>query len=88
MIPVSVISDEEDVARILHQDRVVDGKLQLGAFTLRPNETYISVNRSSIESFSKDVASFVESHPMYQHSNTAYRCALLSVKGLRDITSC
>lgn len=86
MIPVSIISDEEEVARILHQDWVIDGKLQLGAFTLRPNETYISVNRPAIESFSKDVASFVKSHPMYQYSDTAYRCALLSVKGLRDIS--
>ena len=36
------ISNEESVARILHRDWVVDNRLQLGAFALRKNETYIS----------------------------------------------
>lgn len=45
MTSTSAVSNEELVARILHQDWVVDGVIQLGAFTLRLNETYISVNR-------------------------------------------
>lgn len=82
---VSTISNEETVARILHQDWVIDGAIQLGAFTLRPNETYISVNRPSISSFASDVANFVKDHPMYQHTELSYRCAALSVEDIRDI---
>lgn len=81
----SVVFGEESVARILHNDWVVDGKLQLGAFTLRPKETYISVNRPSIQSFMSDVSSFVDSHPSYQHTETTYRCAMLKVKEIREI---
>lgn len=79
------ILDKESVVRILHNDWVVDNDLQLGAFTLRPNETYISVNRPSVESFMSDVTSFVDSHPSYQHTETTYRCAKLSVKDVRNI---
>ncbi len=80
-----VIKDEESVARILHKEWVVDNKLQLGAFTLRPNETYISVNRLSVDSFCSDVSSFVNSHPAYLHTVNTYRSAILNVKDIRGI---
>lgn len=81
----SAVSNDETVARILHQDWVVDGVIQLGAFTLRPHETYISVNRPSVSSFASDVANFVRSHPMFQHTASSYRFAILSVEDIRNI---
>ena len=86
MNAVSTITNEEDVVRILHKDWVVNGNIQLGAFTLRPNEVYISVNRPIVESFVSDVSDFVENHPMYQHTETTYRCALMGVKEVRGIS--
>lgn len=56
------ISGDETVARILHRDWVVDGVLQISAFSLRQNETYISVNRPIIESFDEDISDFVSSY--------------------------
>lgn len=82
---VSTISSDETVDRILHQDWVIDGVIQLGAFTLRPNETYISVNRPSVSTYASDVANFVGSHHMYQHTESTYRSAVLSVEEIRDI---
>ena len=79
------ISNRETVARILHRNWLVDNRLQLGAFALRKNETYISVNRPIIESFESDVRSFVESHPDYQYGEGSCRCAMLGVKDIRDI---
>ena len=79
------ISNEETVARILHRNWVIGNRLQLGAFALRKNETYISVNRPIIESFKSDVLSFVESHPDYQYGKGSYRCAMLDVKDIREI---
>ena len=79
------ISNGETVARILHRNWVVDNRLQLGAFALRKNETYISVNRPIIESFKSDVLSFVESHPDYQYDEGSCRCAMLGVKDIREI---
>lgn len=78
------ISNEETVARILHRNWVIDNRLQLGAFALRKNETYISVNRPLIESFESDVLTFVETHPDYQYGK-GYRCAMLNVKDIREI---
>ena len=51
MITSSVIGDNEKVVRILHRDWVVDGVVMINAFTLRQNETYLSVNRPAIESY-------------------------------------
>ena len=66
MEEVSVVADGESVARILSAEWFFDGILMAHAFTLRENETYISVNRLSVASYSSDVASFVEQHPRYQ----------------------
>lgn len=82
---VYTISSEETVDRILHKDWVIDGTIQLGAFTLRPNETYISVNRPSVPSFASDIANFVESHPLYQHTESSWLSATLSVEDIRGI---
>lgn len=79
------ISNEETVARILHRNWVIDNRLQLGAFALRKNEPYISVNRPLIERFESDVLSFVETHPDYQYGKGSYRCAMLDVKDIREI---
>ena len=83
--PQSFISDEESVARILHNDWFVGGRLQLGAFTLRPRETYISVNRPSVNSFLADVTDFVNSHDDYQYSSSSCLCAVLKVRDVRGI---
>ncbi len=45
MSSASTINGNEKVVRILHRDWVVDNELQINAFALRQNETYISVNR-------------------------------------------
>ena len=82
---LTTVSNEEKVARVLHRDWVVGNRLQLGAFALRPNETYISVNRPAVDNFDSDVLSFVESHPAYQYSDCSYRCAMLGVKDIREI---
>lgn len=49
------VPNSEDVARILSTEWIVDGKLSNVAFTLRPHETYISVNRPAISSYNNDV---------------------------------
>ena len=51
MNSASTISGDETVIRVLHRDWFVDDELQIFAFALRQNETYISVNRPIIESF-------------------------------------
>ena len=81
-----MIADTENVARILHQNWVIDGILQHYAFVLRRNETYISVNRPAVSSYDDDIASFVESHPdFYANENkTEYMRALLNVGEIRQ----
>lgn len=81
----SFVSDDEQVARILHKDWVIDGELQLAAFALVPNETYLSVNRLAIESFSDDVKDFIDRHPDYKVSDDTYQQAVLNVKSVRDL---
>lgn len=44
MSSILSVSGDEKVVRILHRDWVIDGKIQINAFALRQNETYISVN--------------------------------------------
>lgn len=87
MSSVSAIDSEETVVRILHRDWVVDEELQITAFSLRHNETYISVNRPIIDSFGKDIADFLAKHPDYLIPNkpSAYACAALNVGELRGI---
>lgn len=57
------VSNHENVARILSKEWIIDGTLSNVAFSLRSNETYISVNRPAIDSYDSDVAAFIEKHP-------------------------
>ncbi len=46
---LDIIKDSEKVARLIDNEWVVNGKLQLSAFALRPKETYISVRMSLLK---------------------------------------
>ena len=83
----SIVSSNENVARILASDWIVDGEIQHTAFMLRPAETYISVNRPAIETFANDIASFISCHPNYCVSGTSdsYNAAILNVGDIRAI---
>lgn len=83
----SIISSDENVARILSSDWVVEGEIQHTAFMLRTNESYISVNRLAVETFDNDVAEFISSHPNYRlpNSNDTYQSAILNVGDIRNI---
>ena len=81
------VSNTEQLDRILQGEWLVDGKLQASAFALRHDETYLSVNRPSISSFSDDVMDFITRHPEFRNigSVTACRVAELNVGQVRDI---
>ena len=57
------------------------------AFAFAPNETYLSVNRISVETYDLDVRNFVMSHPAYQvaESSLSYRRALMNVSDINSI---
>ena len=59
----SMVADDEQVARIVSHEWVIDGELQLAAFALAPRETYLSVNRPIIDTYDEDVLQFVSAHP-------------------------
>ena len=81
------VADHEDVVRLLSTEWIVDSVLSNAAFTLRPNETYISVNRPAIASYDEDVAVFIEKHPSFAYNaeETYYMLALLHVSDIRRI---
>ena len=80
------ILDSESIVRIIRQEWLVDGVLQQSAFTLRPKETYLSVNRPAVDTYDADVQSFVSSHASFQFDNgKKYRCASMQVSGVRSI---
>ena len=82
------VDNNETVVRILHKDWVVDGQLQITAFTLRQGESYISVNRPAVDTFLSDVTDFVSKHADYKISDEgslAYRQASLGVSAVRNI---
>ncbi len=81
----NIVSDNESIVRILNQDWFEEGELMHVAFALRRNETYLSVNRPAIETFSNDVAEFVKSHSQYLFSANKYRSAILNVGEVRNI---
>lgn len=82
---LDIVQDSEKVARLIDNEWVINGKLQLSAFALRPKETYISVNRLSVPSFNEDVRSFVSQHPSFLLSNNSYQRALMLVNDIRHI---
>ena len=77
--------DSEKVARLVDNEWIVNGQLQLTAFALRRGEPYISVNRVSAPSYKDDVVHFVNTHPSYSKTEGFYNRALLSVKDIRSI---
>ena len=81
----SPVLDTEDIVRILHPEWIVDGKLQLTAFALQPEETYISVNRPSIDSYADDVRQFLIRHTTFFYNDNWYSHAVLHVKDVRSI---
>lgn len=85
---METIKDDEKVVRLLHRDWVVDGVLQVNAFALRRDETYISVNRPVVDSFTEDVSDFISTHREYLISDesTVYKQAVLIAGDVRYIT--
>ena len=80
------VSNTEKIVRILHRDWVVEGQVQINAFSLRLNETYISVNRPAISSFFDDVLDFITKHQDFLISeNSSYQQASLGVGDVRKI---
>ncbi len=62
----------EDVARIINPEWIEDGELMHEAFMLNVGETYISVNRPSINSYVDDVTDFINKHPDYMFCENMY----------------
>ena len=82
------ISSEESVVRLLSKEWFVKGVLQHTAFKLTNGETYLSVNRPAIDSFSEDVKAFVVSHPFFvfcEGKLKLYRRAFFNVGTIRSI---
>ena len=81
------VEDKERVARILSRDWFEDGRLLHVAFALNHGESYLSVNRMSVSSFSSDVKTFVETHAKYIFGDNQdeYFRALLTVRDIRHI---
>lgn len=79
------VLSSENVARILSKEWFVRGKLNSIAFTLDLGETYLSVNRTAIESFKTDVENFVSSHQAYSFGGGDYKLSLLNVGEIRAI---
>ena len=81
------IDSEETIARLVHQEWVVNGVLQQTAFILRNGEAYLSVNRPAVDTYEADVEAFVSQHPKYRTAplNDTYRRAILNVGDVRAI---
>lgn len=80
-----LISDSESVVRILHPEWIEDGVLLHEAFMQDMGETYLSVNRSVVESFNEDVANFLSKHDDYTFNGNSYKRATLNVGDIRSI---
>ena len=68
------ILDSEAIVRIIRQEWLVDGVLQQSAFTLKPQETYLSVNRPAVDTYDADVQSFVSKIGMLSPTGHISRC--------------
>ncbi len=82
------VDSNEQVVRLIHRMWIVDGELQLNAFTLNDGETYLSVNRPAIESYIQDVNDFLTKHIQYTspESSGIYPRAILAVKEIQDLS--
>lgn len=80
------VADSEYVARLLSKGWVCEGNILHLAFTLRDNETYISVNRPVVPSYDLDVCSFIEKHSDFyaDDKQSLYIRALLNVGEVRS----
>ena len=82
----NTVSSDEKIARIIRNEWISDGELLITAFALAPKETYLSVNRPTVETYKNDVREFVSKHPDYQCDNrTSYNRALMNVGDVRNI---
>ena len=79
------VSSEENVVRILSKEWFVRGKLTSAAFALEQGESYLSVNRTAIDTYDSDVAMFVKNHSCYAFDDNTYKRALLNVGDVRGI---
>ena len=83
---VNTVLDSEIISRVIRQEWLDDGVLQQTAYTLNPNETYLSVNRPAIDTYEADVQAFVISHDDFQFDNgKKFHCAVMPVSGVRGI---
>lgn len=80
-----IVSQTEDVARILNPDWIEDGVLMHEAFALNVGESYVSVNRPLVESYADDVADFIRKHPDYSFGENTYKRAVLNVSDICSI---
>lgn len=82
------VDSNEQVVRLIHRMWIVDGELQLNAFTLNDGETYLSVNRPAIESYIQDVNDFLTKHIQYTSSENSgiYPRAVLAVKDIQNLS--
>lgn len=87
MSDLKYIDSKESIARLLNREWIVNGVLQQTAFQLRPGETYLSVNRTSIETYNSDVAEFIDEHPNFKTGNDSntYCRALMNVGEVRGM---
>ena len=79
---MSFVSPEERVARLISKAWIDEGVLLNAAFAFAKNETYLSVNRLAVESYSEDVKTFIEKHSDYQlEDRQGYYCRAILVVG-------
>lgn len=85
---LDTIGQKEDIVRILFRDWVIDDRLQLNAFALRPGESYLSVNRLAVESSFSDIHDFVNHHPDYMIPGETGKChlAVIRVRDIHDLS--
>ena len=82
------VNSDEQVVRLIHRMWIVEGELQLNAFTLNDGETYLSVNRPAVESYMEDVKFFLTKHNQYTSSKNScnYPRAVLTVNEIQDLS--
>lgn len=79
------IDKSENVARLLSNFWFDEGILLPVAFLHRIGESYISVNRPIVDSYDRDVESFLSCNPDFCYFQRMYRRAMLNVGGISDI---
>lgn len=83
------VDDKEFITRSLNKEWIEDGLIGVTAFNWKERETYLSVNRESIETYTADLTSFVKSHPDYAYDvdgKHEVRVAEMSVEKVNKIS--